>query len=116
MTFTGVHRGKLQLVSRQALLQQMLDRKLKVRFSCVDTRWLNGGRIGRELDGQAIAELRVIRQQTGLDLCGEEDEYHTLVTDGPQFTRAIKIPSYWALLRAAYFELSRRLSRGGNRS
>lgn len=79
---------------RLGLLQQMLDRKLKVRFSCVDTHWLEGGWIGRELDEQAIAELRVIRQQTGLDLCGEEGEYHTLVTDGPQFTRAVEILSY----------------------
>lgn len=79
---------------RLSLLQQMIDRKLKVRFSCVDTRWLKGGWVGRELDEQAIAELRVIRRQTGLDLCGEEGEYHTLVTDGPQFTRAIKIRSY----------------------
>lgn len=72
----------------------MLDRKLKVRFSCVDMRWLEGAWIGRELDEQSIAELRIIRQQTGLDLCGEEGEYHTLVTDGPQFTRAVKILFY----------------------
>jgi diphthine-ammonia ligase len=79
---------------RNALLRQLLDRGFKVRFSCVKTRWLDESWIGRELNDSAIAELRVIREQTGLDLCGEEGEYHTLVIDGPQFTRGIDIRSY----------------------
>jgi len=41
----------------------------------------------------AIADLRKVREQTGLDLCGEEGEYHTLVTDGPHFQRRIAIRS-----------------------
>jgi diphthamide synthase (EF-2-diphthine--ammonia ligase) len=42
----------------------------------------------------SIAELRTLREQTGLDLCGEEGEYHTLTVDGPQFIRGIDIRSY----------------------
>ncbi len=76
------------------LLQQLLDRGFKARFSCVKTRWLDKSWIGRELDASALAELRSIREQSGLDLCGEEGEYHTLVTDGPGFTRSIDIHSY----------------------
>ena len=79
---------------RNALLRQLLDRGFKARFSCVKTRWLNENWIGRELNDSAIAELRIIRERTGLDLCGEEGEYHTLVIDGPQFTRGIDIRSY----------------------
>ncbi len=79
---------------RDRLLQQLLETKFKVVFSCVDTRWLPEDWVGRELDESAVAELRVIRERTGLDLCGENGEYHTLVTDGPQFTRAIEIRSY----------------------
>lgn len=79
---------------RSVLLRQFLDRGFKARFSCVNTRWLNENWIGRELNDSAIAELRIIRERTGLDLCGEEGEYHTLVMDGPQFTRGIDIRSY----------------------
>ena len=50
--------------------------------------------VGRELDDSAIADLREVRDRTGLDLCGEEGEYHTLVTDGPTFTNPIQIRSH----------------------
>lgn len=79
---------------RNAILRQLLERRLRARFSCVRTRWMDEGWIGRELDESAISELRLIRDQSGLDLCGEEGEYHTLVTDGPQFTQGIEIHSY----------------------
>jgi diphthine-ammonia ligase len=79
---------------RGAILRELVDAGFKVRFSCVKTRWLDESWIGRTLDDAAIAELRAIRERTGLDLCGEEGEYHTLVVDGPQFVQAIDIRSY----------------------
>jgi uncharacterized protein (TIGR00290 family) len=79
---------------RNVLLRQLLDRGFKARFSCVKTRCLNESWIGRELNDPAIAELRIIGEKTGLDQCGEEGEYHTLVVDGPQFKRGIHIVSY----------------------
>jgi diphthine-ammonia ligase len=79
---------------RLALLQQQLATGFQVIFSCVNTRWLEAGWVGRELDDAAIADLRCVRDRTGLDLCGEEGEYHTLVTDGPSFTRPIRIRSH----------------------
>jgi diphthine-ammonia ligase len=80
--------------NRNALLRQVVERGFKVLFSCVKTRWLDENWIGRELNSSAIAELQTIREQTGLDLCGEEGEYHTMVIDGPLFTRGIDIRSY----------------------
>ena len=79
---------------RNVLLGQFLDRGFKARFSCVNKRWLDENWIGRELNTSAIVELATIRERTGLDLCGEEGEYHTLVIDGPRFTRGIDICSY----------------------
>lgn len=94
---------------RYLLLRQLLDRGFKARFSCVDTRWLDEDWIGRELDDQAIAELRIIRERTGLDVCGEEGEYHTLVTDGPQFLQGIGIHSYSTRVAGslAYMEIQK---------
>lgn len=79
---------------RNTLLQQFLDRGFKARFSCVTTRWLNEDWVGRELDAAAVDELRSIRERNGLDLCGEEGEYHTMVVDGPCFKQGIDIRSY----------------------
>jgi diphthine-ammonia ligase len=30
----------------------------------------------------------------GLDICGEQGEYHTLVLDGPPFKKRIRVESY----------------------
>jgi diphthine-ammonia ligase len=79
---------------RQTLLEQLLNHRFAVRFSCVKKRWLAESWVGRTLDESAIAELRTVRERTGLDLCGEEGEYHTLVTDGPQFSQAIQVKAY----------------------
>jgi len=92
---------------RLALLEELLARGFRVIFSCVDTRRLGAEWVGRELDEAAIAALRGIRERNGLDLCGEEGEYHTLVTDGPAFTRAIRIRSHATRTRGtlAYMEI-----------
>jgi len=79
---------------RGVLLEQLLANGFEVIFSCIKTRWLPEDWVGRKLNDQAVAALRAVRQDTGLDLCGEEGEYHTLVTNGPHFTRAIEICSY----------------------
>ena len=75
---------------RLALLRQLLDAQFEVLFSCIKTHWLASGWVGRQLDEQSIAELRALRAQNGLDLCGEAGEYHTLVTDAPDFQRRVQ--------------------------
>ena len=79
---------------RAALLAQLLGGRFKVLFSCVKTKWLADDWVGRELDDAAITELRSVRERNGLDLCGEEGEYHTLVADCPRFRHAIRINEY----------------------
>ena len=79
---------------RQSLLEELLSQRFTVRFSLVKKRWLAESWVGRTLDEPAIAELRTVRERNGLDLCGEEGEYNSLVTDGPQFSHAIAVHSY----------------------
>jgi len=79
---------------RLGLLEQLLSHRFEVLFSCVKKRWLAESWVGRTLDQPAIAELQTVRERTGLDLCGEEGEYHTLVTDGPQFSQAIQVQAF----------------------
>ena len=91
---------------RSSLLRQFLERGFKARFSCADMRWLDKSFAGRELNDAAIAELAIIHEQTGLDLCGEEGEYHTVVLGGPSFRQGVEIRSFsvriWGSL--AYME------------
>jgi diphthine-ammonia ligase len=76
---------------RQSLLEQLIIGGFKVIFSCVRIPTLSPDWIGRALTTTAIDELGAIRKGTGLDLCGEEGEYHTLTLDGPRFERTIRL-------------------------
>jgi diphthamide synthase (EF-2-diphthine--ammonia ligase) len=52
--------------------------------------------IGRELNQKTITELRALREQNGLDLCGEQGEYHTLVTNAPEFKYGLRLGAFRA--------------------
>jgi diphthine-ammonia ligase len=79
---------------REELLHRLLALRFRVVFSCVKTQWLPEDWLGRELDSDAVEELRAIRRQNGLDLCGENGEYHTLVTDAPFLRKCVRIVSW----------------------
>lgn len=79
---------------RNVLLQQLIDQGFKAYVSFVQTSELDEKWVGRALDSHAIHELNIISANNRLDLCGENGEYHTLVADGPFFTRQIAIPAY----------------------
>ncbi len=76
---------------RADLLEQILALRFSIIFSCVKTLWITENWVGREFDGDSIAELQTLCQRTGLDLCGENGEYHTLVTDAPSFQKRVRI-------------------------
>ena len=44
--------------------------------------------LGRELNRQFFNDLKKLGN---IDLCGERGEYHTFVTDGPNFSKKIEI-------------------------
>jgi diphthine-ammonia ligase len=48
----------------------------------IDKKW-----IGRKMDAEFISYLR----ERGLDICGENGEFHTFVTGGPLFKGKIEI-------------------------
>ncbi|NLE23693.1 MAG: diphthine--ammonia ligase [Actinobacteria bacterium] len=53
----------------------------------VDSSRLGAEFLGLELDDGVIARL----EAAGADACGEEGEYHTMVTDAPLFARAVAL-------------------------
>lgn len=93
--------------SRNSLLQQLVIQGLKAHVSFVQTSKLDAKWVGRELDRSAIHELNIISADNGLDPCGENGEYHTLVLNCPLFTGQIAIRSYSVRTAAsvAYMEI-----------
>lgn len=79
---------------RQELIEQLLSRKFQVIFSCVKKPWFTIEWLGRELNKNSLGELLTLSIETGLDVCGEQGEYHTLVLDGPLFKKRIRIDKY----------------------
>lgn len=53
-----------------------------VRNDIMDDHWL-----GRQIDEDFVAQM----EKRGIDVCGENGEYHTLVIDGPIFKRRIAL-------------------------
>lgn len=79
---------------RLQILNKLLAVGFKVAFSCVKKPWFTDEWLARELSERAVTQLVQISQSTGLDICGEQGEYHTLALDAPQFKKRIRIESY----------------------
>lgn len=79
---------------RYRLFTEMLACGFKAVVSCIKKGCLTEEWLGKELDGKALADLRGISNETGLDICGENGEYHTLTIDGPIFTKSLIIGGF----------------------
>ena len=79
---------------RAKVLARLQAHGLRVVLSYVDTRFLDASWLGRELDASAVEQLLEHSAATGMDPCGEQGEYHSLVLDGPLFTRPVSLRGY----------------------
>jgi uncharacterized protein (TIGR00290 family) len=70
---------------REALLREFLDAGFVTTIAAVQDGKLDEGLLGRTIDDAVIAAF----QRAGIDLCGENGEYHTFVVDGPCFARRV---------------------------
>jgi len=61
-----------------------------------DDKWM-----GRKLDREFLSHLK----DNNIDLCGENGEYHTFVTDGPMFDKKIKLTKSQPITRDGYWFL-----------
>jgi len=79
---------------RLKLLNRLLSLRFKTLFSCVKRPWFTEEWLGLELSRSLIERLCELSKSTGLDICGEQGEYHTLVLDAPRFSKSIRMVSY----------------------
>ncbi|WP_109700160.1 Dph6-related ATP pyrophosphatase [Chitinophaga deserti] len=85
---------------RKVLVYRMLEQGLKCRIVSCNTV-LGEEFLGREMDDVLIADL----EAAGVDVCGENGEFHTLVTDCPLFSVPVKLPDYKKVRHEEYWFL-----------
>jgi len=73
--------------ARPALLREFITLGYKALIVRINENKLNRKFLGRIIDRDVVAEF----QKTGIDPCGENGEYHTLVVDGPIFSRPLSV-------------------------
>jgi uncharacterized protein (TIGR00290 family) len=70
---------------RRVVVTEFLESGFLAVIVAVNSARLDTGYLGRKLDLSLLNEL----ESEGVDLCGEDGEYHTFVYDGPLFARAL---------------------------
>jgi len=71
--------------SREQLAQEILARNIRAKITWINHPAIPSRLKGRILDQNLIDELKEIANHTGIDLCGENGEYHTIVISAPIF-------------------------------
>lgn len=81
-----------------SLAREMLAAGLRTHLCCVDTQQLDASFSGRAFDATLLAEL-----PEACDPCGENGEFHTLVSAGPMFQHPLQIERGDTVLRDGRF-------------
>jgi uncharacterized protein (TIGR00290 family) len=73
--------------ARHSLIDELLASGVRATVVAVDASRLDASFLGRELTPDLVSDL----EAAGVDACGEEGEYHTMVTEAPLFTRPVSL-------------------------
>jgi uncharacterized protein (TIGR00290 family) len=72
---------------RRKLVFEMIDAGFKAVITIVNTEVLSERLLGKTLTRALAEEMASV----GVDMCGENGEYHSFVYDGPLFREAVKV-------------------------
>jgi diphthine-ammonia ligase len=72
---------------RRSLLQELVNEGFKAVITVVDRDRMDDRFLGREFTQELITELEAL----GIDACGEEGEFHTVIIDGPIFIEPVPV-------------------------
>ncbi|MBW2561018.1 MAG: diphthine--ammonia ligase [Deltaproteobacteria bacterium] len=91
----------LWLEERAELLQEFIDSGYSAVLVAIKEGTLEPDLLGRMLDCALVEEF----VSAGIDACGECGEYHTVVVDGPDFSRRIELMEHGRVLHDNYLFL-----------
>ncbi|MBS1646909.1 MAG: hypothetical protein JST67_06170 [Bacteroidetes bacterium] len=77
--------------NREALLKELIALKYRVKFIEADS-FIFTHLIDCELSSNIIKKLKHIQKVKKIDICGENNEYNTLVLDGPYYHHVVEHP------------------------
>jgi diphthine-ammonia ligase len=78
-------------LNRKDILMKLIELNFEVIFSFVKEPWLNFDWLGEKIDLQILKKLEDLHKQNGIDVCGENGEYHTIVLDSPEFKNRLSV-------------------------
>ena len=71
--------------NRTELMRKLVDLNFEVIFTLVKQPWFTADWLGRRIGVESLRALEELHHATGMDICGENGEYHTMVLNGPMF-------------------------------
>jgi diphthine-ammonia ligase len=86
--------------NRRELVTAMIDSGIEAMIVSCNTQ-MGENFLGRKITHELVDELEHI----GIDACGENGEYHTVVINCPLFKKAIDLPPYEKVLHEGYWFL-----------
>jgi diphthine-ammonia ligase len=80
--------------NRMEVMELLFRFNFEVILTLVKSPWLDETFLVRKIDPQLIEEFKALEKENGLDLCGEQGEYHTMVINGPGYRSPIALNTY----------------------
>ena len=80
------------------LAHAFIDSNFKAVITCIDSKMLDKGFVGRFFDEQFLSEL-----PPSIDPCGENGEFHSFVFDGPIFRKKLSFKQGKIVIRESRF-------------
>jgi diphthine-ammonia ligase len=74
-------------MARRDVLDMLIQAGFKAMIVSLKEDALDGSFLGRYLTRETVEDL----EEAGVDACGEEGEYHTVVLDGPLFSKPVRV-------------------------
>jgi diphthine-ammonia ligase len=88
--------------NRNELLDEFLELQFKATIVTLKQDYLQYGWLGKPLNREIIDQMN----QSGIDACGENGEYHSVVTDGPLFSTGIDLTKNDQVFHDGYWFLN----------
>jgi len=79
--------------SRDEIGELLLENNFEIIFSFAKANLLSDEWIGKSITKETFTEFKKAAQINGVDLCGENGEFHSIVINSPNFRRSLVLKS-----------------------
>lgn len=93
-------------MDRVEVMRKLDEFGIRFLVSCVMSEKLDASWVGREFGAGNYAELLQVSQLSKIDLCGENGEYHTLVTDAALYDSRLSPSAFSTGSRNGFYYLA----------